>query len=148
MTDEKTIGADEARESLDTIDTVQQASQRRAAAPRWYGIGVALIVATGFGLYAQTDPGNFPGLFIVLGTVLMVGHFRDKTGVNTKSIPDAAIGRWILLGVVLFLLVLFFGGIYLRRALDLAWIPIVTGIVAGGFLLLLSESERRDSSAS
>jgi hypothetical protein len=43
----------------------------------------------------------------------------------------------------LFLVTLFFGGIYVRRAFDLAWVPIVTGVVAGSALLLLSEHERR-----
>ena len=43
----------------------------------------------------------------------------------------------------IFLLVLFFGGIYVRRAYDVAWVPMVTGLVAGVTIFLLSASERR-----
>ena len=49
---------------------------------------------------------------------------------------------WGLLGVIIFLLVLFFGGIYFRRLYDLAWIPVATGLIAGVTIFLLSENER------
>ncbi|MFT5895906.1 MAG: hypothetical protein ACI8VW_002781, partial [bacterium] len=48
-----------------------------------------------------------------------------------------------LIGVSAFLIALFFGGIYFRRAYDLSWIPMATGLIAGKIIFLLSESERR-----
>lgn len=50
---------------------------------------------------------------------------------------------WGLIGVSAFLIALFFGGIYFRRAYDLSWIPMATGLIAGKIIFLLSESERR-----
>ena len=143
MTPNSPIPAEEARDALDTIDAVQSASKKRAATPLWYGIGIALITTIGFSLYAQEDPGDFPGLFIILGTVLLVGYFNDKTGVNAKASPNSAIGVLVFVGIVTFLLVLFFGGIYVRRAFDLPWGPVVTGITAGATILWLCASERR-----
>ena len=45
--------------------------------------------------------------------------------------------------LIIFLLALFFGGIYVRRAYELAWVPVVTGLVASLTLFLISEGERR-----
>jgi uncharacterized membrane protein YjjP (DUF1212 family) len=143
MTTDTPVSADEAKEALSTIENVQSASRRRAAPPRLFGAAIATLVATGFALYAQESPGDFPGLFIVLGTVLLVAHFRDKTGVNARAFPDSSLGRWSLLGVVVVLCVLFFGGIYVRRAYDVAWIPVVTGLIAGGLIYWLAASEQR-----
>lgn len=143
MTPDSPIPADEAKEALDTIDAVQSASKKRAATPLWYGIGIALIMTIGFSLYSQEDPGDFPGLFIVLGTALLVGYFNGKTGVNAKALPATAIGVLAFVSVVAFLLVLFFGGIYVRRAFDLPWVPVVTGLIAGATILWLCASERR-----
>ena len=143
MTPDSPVPADEAKEALSTIDAVQSASRKRSATPLWYGIGIALIMMIGFSLYSQEDPGDLPGLFIVLGTALLVGYFNDKTGVNAKAIPDSAIGILAFIGVVAFLLVLFFGGIYVRRAFDLPWVPVVTGLIAGATILWLCANERR-----
>ena len=46
-------------------------------------------------------------------------------------------------GICAFLIALFFGGIIVRRAYDIAWVPLVTGLIAGITIFLLSESERR-----
>lgn len=141
MTESKPIGADEAQESLKVIEKMRDASLKRAAPPRWYSLGIASIVAIGFALYAQQDPGDFPGLFIALGVALFVAYSRNKMGAIGKAIPDSRTGIWALLGVSIFLLVLFFGGIYLRRAFDLAWIPIVTGLIAGATIYFIAEHD-------
>jgi hypothetical protein len=143
MTDKNAIRADEAQEALDTIEDMHTAGRKRAAPSSWYGIGISLIVAVGFALYAQKDPGSIPGLVIALGTALFVVSNRDKSGAVGKTIPDTRSGVWALAAVTVFLLTLFFGGIYVRRAFDLAWVPIATGLIAGVTLFLLSVSERR-----
>jgi hypothetical protein len=143
MTDNNSIRADEAQDALHTIEDMHTAGRKRAAPPRWYGIGIALIVAVGFALYAQKDPGSIPGLVIALGTALLVVSSRDKAGAIGKAIPDTRAGIWALVAVTAFLLTLFFGGIYVRRAFDLAWIPVATGLIAGITIFLLSVSERR-----
>ncbi len=143
MTDDNSLRPDEAQDALNVVDRMRAAGRKRAVAPRWYGIGIALIVTVGFALYAQQDPGDFPGLFIALGVALFVASSRDKIGALGRAVPDTKPAVWGLIGVSVFLVVLFFGGIYFRRAYDLAWIPVATGLIAGMTIFLLSENERR-----
>ena len=143
MSNDNSIKADEAQDALDTIERMNSAGQKRGIAPRWYGVGIAIIVFVGFSLYAQQDPGNFPGIFIALGVGLFASYSRDKIGAMGRALPDTKPAMWALIGVVIFLLILFFGGIYFRRVYDLAWIPVVTGLIAGMTIFLLSEEERR-----
>jgi len=142
MTD-KNIKAIAARDALDSVEEMQKKSFRRAAPPRWFGMGISLIVAVGFSLYALEDPGSSPGLFIALGIALFVGLSRDKLTVIAKVMPNNKAGFWAIAGIIAFLLALFFGGIFVRRAYDLAWVPLVTGLIAGTTIYLLNESERR-----
>jgi hypothetical protein len=67
VADNNSIRSDEAKDALNTVESMRLAGLRRAALPRWYGIGIALLVAVGFALYAQKDPGKIPGLIIALG---------------------------------------------------------------------------------
>ena len=143
VTDEKPISSEEARDALDTVDEMASAGRKRGVAPRWYGVGIALVVTIGFSLYAQQDPGSFPGIFIALGIGLFAAYSRNRVGATGRAVPETQPAMWGLLGVSLFLMVLFFGGIYFRRAYDLAWIPVATGLIAGLTILLLSENERR-----
>ena len=143
MTANDPMQTGEAQAALETVEKMRGAGLRRAVPPRWYGIGMPVIVAIGFGLYAQEDPGSMPGLVLALGTALFVASSRDKTGVLGKAIPDTRTGIAAFITLIVFLLALFFGGIIVRRAYDLAWVPLVTGLIAGVTLFLLSESERR-----
>ena len=144
MTDQDQVGSDEAKNALDSVDKMQSAGFRRALPPRWYGVGISLIVAVGFALYAQNDPGSFPGVFIAVGIALFVGISREKSGgAIGKELPDTSTGKWALAGVCVFLVALFFGGIFIRRSYDLFWVPLVTGLIAGITIYLLSYSERR-----
>ena len=140
---DQNIQPDEAKDALDSVDKMQRAGWRRAVPPRWYGAGISLIVAIGFSLYALEDPGSFPGLFISLGIAIFVSISRAKIRVSGKELPDTKTGIWALAGVCVFLLALFFGGIFVRRTFDLAWVPLLTGLIAGVTIFLLNESERR-----
>lgn len=137
------IKSDEAQDALDSVEKMTRSGFRRAIPPRWFGIGISLIVAIGFALYALEDPGSFPGLFIALGIALFVGFSRERIGVFGKELPDTKAGVWAMVGICAFLIALFFGGIIVRRAYDIAWVPLVTGLIAGITIFLLSESERR-----
>lgn len=143
MAKNKTIDSGAASDALDSVEAMQRAGYRRAQPPRWFGIGIALVIAIGFSLYAQKTPGHVPGLFIALGVALFGGYGRERIGVFGKEFPDTKTGWWALAALCLFLLTLFFGGIYIRRIYDLAWVPVATGLIAGLTILLLSESERR-----
>lgn len=120
-----------------------KAGFRRAVPPRWFGIGLSLIVAIGFALYAMDDPGNIPALCIVLGMALFIGASREKLAVLEQDLPGTKTGIWTLVAVCVFLLALFSGGILVKRAYDITWAPLATGFVAGLTIFILSESERR-----
>jgi len=140
---DKNIKSDEAQDALDSIEKMKNSGFRRAAPPRWYAVGMSVIVAIGFALYALESPGNTPALFVVLGIALFVGFSREKLGAFGKELPDTKVGVWALAGICAFLFALFFGGIFIRRAYDISWVPLVTGLIAGITIYLLSESERR-----
>lgn len=142
MTDQD-LKRDNAKAALDSIAEKQRAAFRRAVLPRWYSAGLALIVAVGFSLYALEQPGNMPALFIVLGLALFIGASRNRIAASGKELPDTRIGVLALIAVCVFLLALFFGGIIARRAYDIAWLPVLTGCIAGATIFLLGESERR-----
>ncbi len=142
MTDQN-LKPDEAQVALDSIETMKSAGFRRAVPPRWLGAGLSLLIAIAFALYAMKDPGNTPALFITFGVVFFVGFGRGTTGVLERELPDTRTGMWALAGVCIFLFALFFGGIWVRRAYDIAWAPLVTGLIAGTTIFILSESERR-----
>ena len=142
MVDKNSV-EEEARDALDAVENMRGAGLKRAVPPRWFGVGMSAVVAVGFALYAQKDPGSLPVLVIALGTALFASANRSKSGAVGKAIPDTRSGVWALIALCLFLVTLFFGGIYVRREFDLAWVPIVTGAVAGIALLVLSEHERR-----
>lgn len=143
MTDTN-IKADEAQDALDSVEQMKASGFRRAAPPRWFAVGMSLIVTVGFALYGLNEPGDVPALFIVLGLALFVGFSRQRiSAVGREELPDTTSGILGLVGVSAFLIALFFGGIIIRRTYDLAWVPLLTGIVAGMTIYLLSESERR-----
>ena len=142
MTDQD-LKPDEAQAALDAIAEKQRAGFRHAAMPRWYSAGLAVIVAVGFSLYALEQPGNMPALFIVLGLALFIGASRNRIAVSGKELPDTGIGVLALVAVGALLLALFFGGIMARRAYDIAWLPVLTGCIAGATIFLLGESDRR-----
>jgi ABC-type multidrug transport system permease subunit len=125
------------------ISDPNAAGQKRGIAPRWYGAAISAIVFFGFALYAQQDPGDFPGILIALAIGLFASYGRDNTGAAGGAFPDIKPAMWGLFGVIVFLSVLFLGGIYFRRLYDLVWIPIATGLVAATTIFLLSENERR-----
>lgn len=143
MTTNEPIQAGEAQAALDTVEKMGDAGRRRAVPPRLFDIGMPIIVAIGFGLYAQEDPGSMPGLVIVLGTVLFMASSREKTGVLGKAGPATRTSVAAFSALIVFLLALFFGGIIIRRAYDLAWVPLATGLVAGITLFVLNVGERR-----
>jgi Na+/H+ antiporter NhaD/arsenite permease-like protein len=144
MEDDQTVKPGEAQDALDSVEEMQRAGFRRAIPPRWFGVGMSLIVAIGFALYTQDDPGVIPVLFIAIGTALLMIAARDKNGVIFgRARPESRVGFLAAAGVLLFFLALFFGGIFVKRAYDIPWAPLVTGLIAGVTILLLSESERR-----
>ena len=107
MTDSDSIKSDDAQDALNTVEKMSAAGRKRGVPPRWYGLGIATIVTVGFALYAQQDPGNFPGLFIALGVALFTAFSRDKIGAMSRSVPETRAAIWGLIGLCVFLGIVF-----------------------------------------
>ena len=132
----------EAAEALEIAAEMERAGNRRAAPQRWFGAGVAGLVFCQFGLYALQDP--YPYIvFPILGIGLLMAGFRETAGAYGRDFTGTSAN---ILGLIVFTAVMvsiFFGSIYLRRAYDLFWVPVVVGLLAGLIIFWLSEIERR-----
>ena len=91
MTQDIEVKPEAALDALESVEAMKIAGHRRAQLPRWYGVGIALIVLIGFSLYAQQEPGNSPGLFIALGLALFIGYSRNRIDVFGKELPDSKV---------------------------------------------------------
>ena len=89
---EPNISPDEARDALESVEMMQRSGFRRALKPRWFGLGLSLLVGIGFALYALEDPGNVPGLLICLGAVLFISLGRTQMGVSGNTFPGTTQG--------------------------------------------------------
>lgn len=133
----------EPKEALELAERMNRAATRRTLAPRWFSLGVSLIIAAGFSLYAVEGVGNYPTLLMALAMVLFIWLGREKTGVFGKELPEPKSSLWVLSLITAFLLALLFGGAFIRRTYGLVWVPVVAGLIAGITVFALSEYERR-----
>jgi len=132
----------EAKEALASIETMESAGYRRAMPERWFGAGIAALIASMFAIYALEDPSPYI-VFPIIGLGVLIVAAREKAGACGRDFPGTKGNRWalVLLGVAMILV--FFGTIFVRRAYDLYWVPIIVGLLVGLVVFLLSESERR-----
>jgi len=134
--------SDEAKEALASIKTMESAGYRRAVPERWFGAGIATLIGSMFGIYALEDP--YPYIvFPIIGLGLLIVATREKVGAYAREFPAAKPSKWILVLFGVAMISVFFGTIFIRRAYDLYWVPIVVGLIVGLVVFLLSESERR-----
>ena len=136
------VTADEAHRALDSVANMESAGYRRAVPPRWFGVGIALLIASLFALYALEDPHPYV-VFPIVGLGVLITIVRDKSGAYGRDFP---VNKAHVLAFVLFIAVMilvFFGSVIIRRAYDAAWAPVVAGLLVGIVVFLASESERR-----
>jgi xanthine/uracil permease len=132
----------EAKDALASIETMESAGYRRAVPERWFGAGVAFLVACLFALYAMEDP--YPYIvFPIIGLGVLIVAAREKAGAYGRDFPGTKANRWAFVLFVAAMIVVFFGTIFIRRAYDLYWVPIIVGLLVGLVVFWLSESERR-----
>lgn len=136
----------EAREALATVSRMQSAGRRLAAPSRWFGAGVAILIAGLFGLYALDDP--YPYVVLpICGLGVLAVAARARNGAALYDLP-AIKASLPVFGLAMAALVLaFLGTVFARRAFDLAWLPIVVGLALGLVVVLLNEDARRKSCA-
>jgi len=132
----------EAKEALASIETMKSAGYRRAVHERWFGAGIAALIASMFAVYALEDP--YPYIvFPIIGLGLLIAAAREKAGAYARDFPATKANRGALVLFGAAMVLVFFGTIFIRRAYDLYWVPIVVGLIVGLVVFWLSESERR-----
>lgn len=108
---------------------------------RWYGVGVAFYSASLFALYALDDPSHYIWMPI-LGLALLGARFHQKSKARMPRGDVVKVNRGLVALFIIVLLLMFFGSVFLRRAYDLVWVPIVAGLIVGAVLFLLARRER------
>ena len=132
----------EAKEALASIEAMESSGYRRAVPERWFGAGIAALIASMFAIYALEDP--YPYIvFPIIGLALLIVATREKAGAYARDFPGPKANRWALVLFGATMILVFFGTIYVRRAYDLYWVPIIVGLLVGLVVFWLSESERR-----
>lgn len=142
MNENNKVTPDQAKESLETVAKLESAGWRRAVPDRWFGLGVAVLVASMFAVYALENP--YPYIpFLILGLAIFIAAGREKSGAFGREFPRSKINVAVRVLGIFVLLVVLFGSIYLRRVYDAAWISLLAGFLVGLFIFLASENERR-----
>lgn len=142
LTVNNSIKPDEAKDALENIRTMESAGNRRAVPKRWFGASVAVLVGSLFALYALEDP--YPYIvFPIIGIGMLFPIMRERAGAYGRDIPASEGKKWVLFVVIAVMGSVFFATVYARRAYDLAWLPVVVGLIVGVLILMISESERR-----
>jgi len=142
MNDINNLTPDEAKEALESVVKMESAGWRRAVPDRWFGAVVAVLIASLFALYALQDP--YPYIvFPILGLALFIASAREKSGAYGQDFPTTKANVWAIVLWSAVMLVVFFGSIYIRRAYDAAWVPLVVGLLVGLMVFMASERERR-----
>jgi hypothetical protein len=132
----------EAQAALGTVSALAEAGRNRAAPTRWFGAGVALLIASLFALYALDDP--YPYIVLpIIGLAVFITAMREAGSAYGR---DFVASKAYLLGFVALsaiLVAVLIGSIAIRRTFDMAWVPIVAGLGVGLVLFLVNESARR-----
>ncbi len=141
MTDFERVSPDEAQKALDSIGEMEGAGRRRAVPGRGFGAGIAILIASMFAVYALDDP--YPYIvFPIIALAIFMAKARETGGAHGRAFTS----KRSIWGTVLFAVVLvslFFASIYIRRAYDAAWVPLLTGLVVGIGVYIASLRERR-----
>jgi hypothetical protein len=142
MIEKSNLTPDEAQQALKSVVKMENAGWRRAVPQRWFGAGIAVLVGSLFAIYALEDPSPYI-VFPILALAVFITAAREKGGAYGREVPATKKSLWANVMFAVTMLVVFFGSIYLRRALDAAWVSLVSGLLVGLFIFLASEMERR-----
>lgn len=136
------VSPGEAQEALESVAKMERAGWRRAVPDRWFGVGVAVLIASLYSLYALEDP--YPYIvFPIIGLAVFITTARNKSGAYGRDFPSTKANAWAMVLFVVVMLIVFFGSIVIRRTYDAAWVSLVAGLLVGLMVFLASESERR-----
>jgi len=142
MAENDNFTSGEAKDALDSVRTMERAGYRRAVPRRWFGATLAFLIACLFALYALENP--YPYIvFPIIGMGVLIAASHENLGAYGRDFPGTKANRWALVLFAAVMVAVFFGMIFIRRAYDLSWVPIVVGLLVGLIVLVTSEHERR-----
>jgi len=142
MNENSNLTPDEAQQALKSVVMMESAGKHRAVPQRWFGAGIAFLVGSMFAIYALEDPSQYI-VFPILALAVFMAVSREKIGAYGREAPATKKSILVIVMFAVTMGVIFFGSIYLRRALDAAWVSLVVGALVGLFIFLASEIERR-----
>ena len=142
MTENENVSVGEAQEALESVAKMESAGWRRAVPGRWFGAGIAALIASMFAIYALVDP--YPYIvFPIIGIGVLIAASREKVGAYGRDFPESKANKWAIALFTAVMLVVFFGSIVIRRAYDAAWVSIVVGLLVGLTIFWMNERTRR-----
>ena len=132
----------EARDALDSADKMESAGWRRGVPERWFGAVISALIGSLCAVSTLQDPSAYI-VFPILALGIVIAITRQKSGAYGREFPNTKADAWKTALFAAVLLVVFFGSIVIRRTYDIAWVPLVAGLLVALLVYLASEHERR-----
>ena len=145
----KQMTPEEARSTLESIDTMGQAGWQSAVPPRWVSAGYAIIAGGTCATFAMDNLQNTYFYWWGLAYIIFIGYVTKSVGAIQREFHPPKDRRLAYWGSTVGMLIMGFGSIALRYSYDAGWIALVGGIANGIWMYLYYEGQRRytDTSA-
>lgn len=149
------LPSEEARQALESVDTMQRAGWRRAAPPRWFSIFNACFIAFIVGAFALPEHsvhvfGNLPIatrdiIIFVGGMAYAAVIWRHRTTCEACIREFTAYkGAWLpLASFLLGFTVLVCASFVFNHFFNLAWVSVLAALAAGAWTFAIFEWERK-----
>ena len=134
--------ADDAQQALNTIRQMERISLQQSIPPRWFGIAKALM----FGALVFTIAEGLRDYYVfpIIAIPLIFAVRSKKTQALPKTVPIEGKEIVTIIAVIVLSLALIAGGRVLKEIYEMAWSPIVAGLIAAFIVYLLSIAERNE----
>ncbi len=136
----------EAQDALNAAKQMEASGWRRATPKKHVGAGVGALIGSMFAIYALPNPSAYI-VFPILGLAIFIAATREKSGVQGRALPQEATQKKknVFFGALALasLVALFFATIFIRRAYDLVWVPLLVGALVAIAVYVISQKERR-----
>ena len=134
--------ADDAQQALITIRQMERISIQQSIPPRWFGIAMALM----FGALVFTIAAGLRDYYVfpILAIPIIFAVRSKKTQALPRTTPLEGKGIVAIIAVIVFSLALIAGGRVFKEIYEMAWSPMVAGLIAAFTVYLLSIAERNE----
>jgi hypothetical protein len=140
--DTNKLDAEDAKNALESIQSLEGAALQHAMPSKWFGIAMAVIVGLMIFLVGSGLRDYY--VFPILAIPLIIAIQRSKAKASPKAEPVSKPGLVALSGLLVFFVLLIVVAIVLRTNYGLALAPAICGLIAAITVYFLSNSERKD----